>query len=77
VTVDVFEQTLNEFAARRPFHPFTIDLANGRRLEVDHARALAYRGGSVAVFIAPGNVPVIFDHDGVASIVAVPANVWP
>jgi hypothetical protein len=45
-----------------------LNLLGGRRFEVDHARAMVVRDG-VAVYIAPGGVPIWFDHEGVASIV--------
>jgi hypothetical protein len=62
--VDNFEQTLRAFLRRAPFRPFTVALVNGDRVEVDHPSALLMRDG-VAVYIAPGGVPVIFDHEGV------------
>jgi hypothetical protein len=37
---------------------------NGDRFEVDHPGALVVRDG-VAVFIGPGGIPVLFDHEGV------------
>ena len=40
----------------------------GNRHEVDHPEAIIVRGG-VSLFLAPGNVPVIFDHDGVSEVV--------
>jgi hypothetical protein len=43
-------------------------MVNGDRLEVDHPDALAVRDG-LALFAAPGNVPVIFDHEGVSQVV--------
>jgi len=43
-------------------------MVNGDRFEVDHAEALALRDG-LALFAAPGNVPVIFDHEGVSEVI--------
>jgi hypothetical protein len=63
-----FEQTMQVFLDRRPFRRFTVALKNGDRVEVDHPRALAMRDG-VAIYVAPGNVPVIFDHDGVSQVI--------
>jgi len=60
MTADNFQQLLDALANRTPFHPFTIALMGGRRMVV--------RDG-VAVFIAPGGVPIWFDHEGVAAIV--------
>jgi hypothetical protein len=59
-----FDQTLRAFMRRAPFRPFTVALMNGDRVEVDHATALVMRDG-VAVYLGPGGVPVIFDHEGV------------
>lgn len=59
-----FERTLRAFLGRAPFRPFTVALVNGDRVEVDHPGALLMRDG-VAVYLGPGGVPVIFDHEGV------------
>jgi hypothetical protein len=65
---DNFERTLDVLRERRPFRPFTVALVNGDRFEVDHPGALAARDGA-AIYISPGGVPVIFDHEGVSQIV--------
>ncbi len=62
---DNFDQTLNAFMRRLPFRPFTVVLVNGDRFEVDFPDALLVRDG-VAVFIGAGDVPTIFDHEGVS-----------
>ena len=64
----IFDETMQAFQSRVPFKPFTVALVNGHRYEVDHSDALVIRDG-VAVYIAPGGVPVIFDHEGVSEIV--------
>ena len=69
MTRENFALTVQALASRRPFHPFTIELTGGRRLEVDHPMSLAYLGRT-ALFLAPGNVPVIFDHEAVAAVLA-------
>jgi hypothetical protein len=68
MTSDNFQRLLDALASRTPFQPFTVELMGGRRFEVDHARAMVVRDG-VAVFIAPGGVPIWFDHEGVTAIV--------
>jgi hypothetical protein len=68
MTSDSFQQVLDALASRNPFRPFTVELVGGRRFEVDHARALVERDG-VAVFLAPGGVPIWFDHESVTAIV--------
>ena len=66
---DSFDRTLNAFKRRTPFQPFTVSLVNGDRFEVDFPDALVVRDG-VAIFVAAGGTPVIFDHEGVNSLPA-------
>ena len=68
MTVENFEVLIEKLSERRPFQPFTIQLADGERFEIDHPHALAYRHG-VAYFIAPGGTPFWFDHEGVLTII--------
>ena len=68
MTLDNFQQVLEALAKRNPFRPFTVEMVGGRRVEVDHARALVTRDG-VAVYIAPGGIPIWFDHESVTAIV--------
>jgi hypothetical protein len=63
-----FEATLNAFMRRVPFQPFTVTLVNGDRFEVDHPKAVVVRDG-VAIYVGPGGVPVIFDHEGVSQFI--------
>ena len=65
---EVFNETLKGFKRRRPFKPFTVALVDGDKFEVDHSDALVFRDG-VAVYVAPGGVPVIFDHEGVSQFI--------
>jgi hypothetical protein len=65
---ETLDSTLRAFMNRRPFHPFTIALVNGDRLEVDYPQALAFREGA-GVFPAPGHVPLFFDHGGVSQVI--------
>jgi hypothetical protein len=65
--VGTFEQTLRTFKSRQPYRPFTVALVNGHQFEVDHPDALVVREG-VALYIGPGGVPVVFDHEGVSQI---------
>lgn len=73
MTAENFDNLLDGLAQRTPFQPFTVELHGGQRFEVDHPRALVVRDG-VAVFIAPGGVPVWFDHDSVNQVIGAPAN---
>jgi hypothetical protein len=63
-----FDQTLGALKGRKPFRPFTVALVDGDRFEVDHPDALVVRDG-VAVYIRPGGVPVLFDHEGVSQFI--------
>ena len=54
----------------KPFRAFTVELNGGRRFEIDHL-ALVIRDG-VAVFLAPGGMPIWFDHDSVNQIIGRP-----
>ncbi len=68
MTADNFDSVLKALRDNRPFTVFTVELNGGKRFEVDHPLALVVRDG-VAVFLAPGGVPVWFDHDSVLRIV--------
>jgi hypothetical protein len=76
MTADNFENTLEELLTRKPFRAFTIELNTGRRFEIDHPRATVIRQG-VAVFVAPGPVPIRIDHDSVSQIIDAPAHAAP
>jgi len=69
MTAENFDKTLEGLKQRTPFHPFTVELIGGHRFEIDHPEALVVRDG-VAVFIAPGGVPVLFDHESVTQFEA-------
>jgi hypothetical protein len=66
-----FERSLRAFQHRTPFRPFVVALVNGNRFQVDHPEALVIRDG-VAVFIAAGGVPTLFDHESVSQLVGEP-----
>lgn len=65
---DNFNGSIRAFKHRSPFQPFTVAMVNGDRLEIDHPDALAVRDG-MAIFAAPGNIPVFLDHEGVSQII--------
>ena len=73
MTADNFTNVLEGLKQLQPFRVFTVELHGGRRFEVDHAGALVVRDG-VAVFLAPGGVPIWFDHESVTQIIGAPAN---
>ena len=63
-----FTTTIEALQNRRPFKPFTVALVNGDRYEVDRPNILAV-GEGIAILIAPGGVPVFFDHEGVNQVI--------
>ena len=71
MTIEHFERTLRAFQQRTPFRPFTVALVNGDRFQVDHPEALVLRDG-VAVFVAAGGVPTLFDHESVSELIGEP-----
>jgi hypothetical protein len=73
MTADNFDAVLTALNSRQPFHVFTVELHGGKRFEVDGPRTMVVRDG-VAVFLAPGGVPVWVDHDSVVQITGEPAN---
>ena len=73
MTAENFESTLRGLHQIRPYRVFTVELVGGQRFEVDHPDALSTRDG-IAVFLAPGGIPIIFDHDSVLSFIAAPAG---
>jgi hypothetical protein len=76
MTEEHFERVLDGLRQLQPFRVFTVELNGGKRFEVDHAGALVVRDG-VAVFIAPGGVPIWFDHESVNQFVGAPSNSSP
>lgn len=76
MTAENFDIVLNTLLNRRPFQVFTVELHGGKRFEIDHPQATVYRDG-LAVFIAPGPVPVWFDHDSVSQFIEAPASAAP
>jgi hypothetical protein len=68
MTAEHFDGLLEAFRSRTPFRPFTVELLNSNRFEVDHREALIYRDG-FAVFLSPGGKPILFDHESVVHFV--------
>jgi hypothetical protein len=73
MTADNFSNVLTSLQQLQPYRVFTVELNGGRRFEVDHPGALVVRDG-VAVFLAPGGIPIWFDHDSINQIIGAPAN---
>ena len=63
-----FTAMIGALQSSRPFRPFTVALVDGDRYEVDRPNVLAL-GDGAAVLLAPGNVPVFFDHESVSQVI--------
>ena len=76
MTAEHFDQIMAEWRDAKPYQIFTIELNGGRRFEIDHPTALIVREG-VAVFLAPGGVPILFDHESINQVIIASANTSP
>lgn len=76
MTLEHFERTLRAFQRRSPFRAFTVALVNGDRFQIDHPEALVLRDG-VAVYVAAGGAPMLFDHEGVNQFIGEPLSKSP
>lgn len=76
MTPDNFDAIVTRLLTRTPFRPFTVELVSGSRFEIDGPGAAAVRDGA-GVFIAPGNIPVWFDHESVSHIIEETAQASP
>ena len=68
MTSENFDKLLQGLQRRTPFSVFTVELHGGEWFEVDHPGAMVVRDGA-AVYLAPGGVPIWFDHDSVNQVV--------
>jgi hypothetical protein len=76
MTVEHFDEAFSALLSRQPFKPFTIELNTGQRYEIDDPNATAFKDGA-GVFLAPGGIPVFFDHESVNQIINSPAHLAP
>ena len=53
MTVDEFEQKLQTLLKRTPFRPFSIELDDGERWQVDAKENVMYLGGPTGVYFGP------------------------
>jgi hypothetical protein len=65
---ETFYSIIRTFKHRTLFRPFIVSLVNGEHVEVDQPDALVARDG-VGLFVGPGGVPAVFDHEGIAQII--------
>lgn len=63
-----FDSAIMTYINRRPYQPFTVELVNGRQMQIDHPNAISMREG-MALFLTPGRIPHFFDHEGVCRII--------
>jgi hypothetical protein len=73
MTAEHFDNALRGLREIKPFQAFAVELHGGKRFELDHPGALVVRDG-VAVYLAPGGLPVWFDHDRVTQIFGADKN---
>jgi hypothetical protein len=69
MTPQNFANTLQAFQRRTPFHPYSVELVSGDRLQVDHPEALVTRAG-VAAFFDKRGAPTLFDHESVSQFIS-------
>ena len=74
MTAENFDKTLRALQSATPFAVFTVELNSGQRFEVDLPGAMVVRDG-VAVFLAPGGVPIWFNHNSVSQIIGAPTDI--
>ena len=65
---DKLAAAIRVFKQRSPFHPFTLVLNNGSRLEADHPEAVSFRAGT-GIHLGPLGVPTLFEADGVTEVI--------
>ena len=65
---DTLQETVRILRAKQPFHPYTLVMNEGGRLEVDHPMALTYYNG-VGVFIGPGGTLQMFNSESVNRVI--------
>jgi hypothetical protein len=63
-----FEKVLQVFLGRRPFHPFSLELTNGTRLEVNHPETLELRTEMVICNSTTG-IRSIFENEMVVRFI--------
>ena len=61
---------LAAYTRQQPFHPFTLVMTDGSRLEVDSPLAVAFSSANGrVVFLGPGGVPQIFNSESVNRVI--------
>jgi len=73
MTDDDFYRTMLQKLERKPFHPFTVEMNDGRRVEIDRPKTVSIRGG-VAACSTRDCIYVRVDAEDVREIVDAPAK---
>ena len=68
MTAEQFDDVVNKLCDRKPFHPFTILLNDGMKIEIDHPRAIINRNGEAYMYL-PGGKSLWFGSDSVSKII--------
>jgi hypothetical protein len=66
MNVEQFEDTMRQFLRLEPFQPFLVELLDGRRIKIEHAKVVF--GGGAASFFTPSYDLVEFACENVRSI---------
>lgn len=70
MTWDSLEMALRAFYKRRPFQPFTLELASGSRIEVNHPEVLRrHRDTDLLLYRSTSGLHSIFDCGSVVRLI--------
>jgi hypothetical protein len=59
-----FQKVLTAFCKRSPFRPFTLELLNGSRVEVNHPEALRQQG-DLLIYKSTSGIQSVFGYESV------------
>ena len=68
MTRENFERVWRAFLQKQPFLPFTLELSNGSRLEINHPEALRQQG-DLLVYRSTTGIQSVFECDSVVRFV--------
>jgi hypothetical protein len=71
MTQDNFDKIVQVLLPARPFRPFTIELANGGRMEINHPEALSFHGDGLYSCLSSSKVRSAFEVVSVVRIINV------
>jgi hypothetical protein len=64
MTRDNFERVWRAFLRKQPFQPFTLELVNGSRLDINHPEVLRQQGDLI-VYRSTMGIQSVFECSGV------------